>query len=259
MKRNLVAWALAGLFVVSVGWFALLYYRGVAKDSLDMEFAKALLNVGVVSVAATLLSLLTFQHRHEIEKEQREREDRAARDREDQQLRENRLQFRDELLKSTLGRVTATYNRTKRARREMRALGRLHTAGGGVLLRLARYDACMAEVNDAQLELEEIKSDIKTSKPAYTAADQIASSIREMERYLGALIEEYESVRAKTAPFDDTISSTKVPRFKDFLGPVAGSGFEKRYSDEHSSVRASIRGDLIHLNFSGVSADGPRI
>ena len=255
MKRNVINWVLLILFLVSVGWFSVLYYRGVPKDSLDLEFAKALLDVGVVSVAATLLSLLTFHHRHEIEKEQRDREDRAAREREEQRSRSARLQFRDDLLKSTLGRITACYNKTKRARREMRALGKFQVPGGGVLLRLARYDACMAEVNDAQLDLEEIKSDVKTSRPAYPSADDLTSSLRDMEKYLGELIEEYETVRAKTTPLDETLPASKTPRFRDFLGPIGGSDFEKRFSDRHSSSRAAIRADLLHLNFNVVPPD----
>src|SRR4051812_35241566 len=110
--KNPLPWVMSALFVISAGWFTFLYIHGVEKDSLDMEFAKSLLQVGVVSVAATLLSLLAFDH----QRRSADRKDAANRT-------EKRLQFRDDLLKGTLARITSSYNNTKRARRNMRALG----------------------------------------------------------------------------------------------------------------------------------------
>ena len=78
---------------------------------MDMEFAKALLQVGVVSVAGTLLSVLVFDYQR-----------RSAHRKEAAAAAEKRLQFRDDLLKDTLARITSAYNGTKRARRKMRAL-----------------------------------------------------------------------------------------------------------------------------------------
>ena len=56
---------MGGLIVVSSIGTGFLYYRGVTKDSLEMELAKALLQVGVVSVAGTVLSILVFDHRRD--------------------------------------------------------------------------------------------------------------------------------------------------------------------------------------------------
>ncbi|HUE79398.1 MAG TPA: hypothetical protein VMN38_07185 [Sphingomicrobium sp.] len=227
---------MGSLFAISAGWFALLYFRGVEKDSLDMEFAKALLQVGVVSVAATLLSVLVFDHQR-----------RSALRKEAAAATDKQLQFRDDVLKGTLARITVTYNGTKKARRTMRALGLQRTVEKS-LIRLARYDECMAEVNDAQLELEAIKSDVKTSRSAYPSADKLASSLKSMEQYLGALIEEYETVRARLGDTTAEIPMRKVPRFADFVGPSSGSEFSTKFADAHDGARAAIRVDLLHLN-----------
>src|SRR3954454_8241264 len=96
-----LTWVMAILFLVSAGWFLFLYVRGVAKDSLDMEFAKALLQVGVVSVAGTLLSVLVFDH----QRRSTIRKDADA-------VAAKQLRFREDLLKGTLARITAVYNDT---------------------------------------------------------------------------------------------------------------------------------------------------
>lgn len=206
-----------------------------------MEFAKALLQVGVVSVAGTLLSVLVFDH----QRRSGQRKDAAA-------AAEKQLLFRDDLLKSTLARIAAAYASTKRARRTARALG-LRRTTGTISVRLQRYDECMAEVNDAQLELEAIKSDVNTTKLAYPSADLVASNLRKMEQYLGELIEEYEGVRAQLPDESTDIDLSRVPRFADFVGPSTGSEFSTRFSESHSNARGAIRGDLLHLNLPSAS------
>lgn len=231
-----LTWVMGVLFVISSGWFVFLYVRGVEKDSLDLEFAKALLQVGVVSVAGTLLSVLVFDHQR-----------RSALRKEAATVAEKQLQFRDDLLKGTLARITAVYNDTKRARRTMRALG-LRRVVETPLIRVDRYDECMAEVNDAQLGLEAIKSDVKTSRLAYPSADKLTSGLRSMEQYLGAMIEEYEAVRAGIPDNTAEFSLARTPRFGDFVGPSKGSEFALKFAGAHDDARASIRTDLLHLN-----------
>jgi hypothetical protein len=233
---------MVALFIISGVWFAYLYQHGVEKDSLDMEFAKALLQVGIVSVAGTLLSVLVFDHQR-----------RSAANKEAVAAAEKQQQFRDDALKGTLGRITSAYNATKRARRTVRALG-LRKMVGKVLLRLDRYDECMADVNDAQLELEAIKSDVKTSRTLYPSSTKLSAALKSMEQYLGALIEEYETVRSRLNDDVSELALAKVPRFGDFIGPSSGSEFLKEFSGGHDAARAAIRDDLIHLNVPGRSS-----
>ena len=115
-------------------------------------------------------------------------------------------------------------------------------------MKLDRYDECMAEVNDVQLELEAIKSDVKTSKSAYPSAEKLSASLKSMEQYLGALIEEYESVRAGMSDGTSEFPLTRVPLFGDFVGPSNDSQFSKKFSGAHDQARAAIRADLLHLN-----------
>jgi len=233
---------MGALFVISAVWFGYLYRQGVEKDSLDMEFAKALLQVGIVSVAGTLLSVLVFDHQR-----------RSAANKEAVAAAEKQQQFRDDALKGTLGRITTAYNSTKRARRTVRALG-LRKMVEKTLLRLDRYDECMADVSDAQLELEAIKSEVKTSRTLYPSASKLSAALKSMEQYLGALIEEYETIRSRLSDDVCELSLTKVPRFGDFIGPSNGSAFSKEFSSGHDGARAAIRGDLLQLNIPAGSS-----
>src|SRR5687768_9857898 len=187
--RNPLTWVMATLFIVCAGWFARLYNVGVEKDSLDMEFAKALLQVGVVSVTATLLSLLVFDHQHRRNDAQRERERREEDRNRAAETRKSDLRLRGDFLKGTLGRITSSYNGTKRARRKVRAMGLSHEPGR-TCLDLARYDECIADVSDAQIKLETIKGDVKPNEGAYPTAAQLTPVLKSMEQYLGELIEE---------------------------------------------------------------------
>lgn len=241
-------WVLGGLFLVSATWFLVLYNRGVEKDTLDMEFAKALLSVGLVSVAATILSLLVFSHQRQVEREERARERRAEEQRQAIQDDRERLAQKAATLKATLSRVTEAYNNSKRARRKMRALGCLDRHGA-IKIRLSHYDECMAEVNDAQLELEAIKSDVKTNAPAYGSVDALRSSLRSMESYLGELLHEYEGIRARTTVGTELISLEAAPLLADFLGPASGSQFVSRFSNEYDRAREAIRAELLAAGF----------
>jgi hypothetical protein len=210
-----------------------------------MEFAKALLQVGVGSVAAAVLSVLVFGHQNRVEREQRDRERRADIQKRAAEADAAMLAKRDELLKGTLKRITIAYNNTKRARRRMRALGRHHT-GAATFVSHEAYDELMAELNDAQLELEVIKSDVKTSFLASPSASSLVSAVRSMESYLGELIEEYEDWRSHQPLNAQATNIQNVPRLQDFLGPSTGSNFASRFSEAHASARVAVRTDIMH-------------
>jgi hypothetical protein len=103
----------------------------------------------------------------------------------------------------------------------------------------------MAEINDAQLDIETIKSDVSTSKRAYSSPEPLISSLRDMEAYLGEIIEEYEQARSLISADKDATDLDKLPLLRDFLGPSKGSHFSRRFSDQHSAARAYLREGLL--------------
>jgi hypothetical protein len=60
---------------------------------------------------------------------------------------------------------------------------------------VTEYDRYLEMVNDAQLDLESVKGDVKTSAAAFSNAQSIFDALESMEQYLGRVVKEYEEHR----------------------------------------------------------------
>ncbi|MBY0484447.1 hypothetical protein [Nitrosomonas sp.] len=102
--------ALASIFGITV--FVLILIPKPEHLSFEMELAKALLQLGVVSVVGVVISVLVFEYQRARNNTDKQRDlDRRA------------LEYREDLLKSTLARAMASYSQVKKARRLFRAKG----------------------------------------------------------------------------------------------------------------------------------------
>jgi hypothetical protein len=220
--REPLYWIMALLFAVSVAGFIYLYRQDIAAGSIEMELAKTALQVGVVAVVGTLLTILTKN----VEAQRADRK------------------FKEELLREIGSRVTASYSRTKRARRKVRALG-LDSIFKPTQVSVKQYDKCMAEVNEAQLELETTIKDALTSARAIRSEPALYKQLRVMEKYLGEVNRDYEGVRP-AAGSDEVIKLDGLPNFTDFV-IKGGSRFRETYSKAHKEARGVINGDLLAL------------
>jgi hypothetical protein len=242
---------------VAIGLLVALYFLvGIPNNSIQMEIAKALLQVGVVAVGGALLKLVADEHSRRASKA-----DKAHEIAEDVRVRaieaeKIELRYREELLKDTLNRITASYNQAKRARRRMRALGLNRSETSDERMILSRYDECMAEVNDAQLELESIVKDVATNEEAFPSAKRIRSALTSMERYLDELNGEYVNKRPHAGPKMSDVPFSKMDWIKDFLGKAkvldaegkkVQSKFKSNFAMRHLHAREAINRDLLAL------------
>lgn len=177
--------------------------------SLKLEIAKALLQVGVISVAATALKLLL---------DGRDR----ARARRDNEARE---------VMDLLTRLTTSYNAVRSARRNMRAFG--FTFVGGFMsvgqkpaFDLQAYDKCIADINATQLELEAIASQVRSTPHDSPLREPLFQNITAMERYLAELVGEYE-VNRRDAKAAAGINPREAGSLWNFV-----AGPESRYDDD---------------------------
>jgi hypothetical protein len=240
--REPLIYVMVVLFAISIALFLYLYSRGVRAGTIEMEIAKVLLQVGVVAVVGALLSLLVSNREQRLEELQQQREQNEAdRVRAEDQRREDR-RYREELLKATLSRITSSYNNSKRARRDMKALA-LDRSKEGVEVIVERYDLDMLALNEAQLELETIKSDVETAQYSFPSHAKLTPRLKTMESYLGEIITEYKEVRSAN-PSAKTIPLSRLGQLSDFLGEVKGSRFKENFSAGHDVVRQAIRNDL---------------
>ena len=227
---------LTSIFGVAV--ILLLLMPKPAPASFEMEISKALLQLGVVSVVGVVISVLVFEYQRARNNTDKERD-----------LERRRIEYREDLLKSTLSRAMACYSQAKKARRLFRAKGlHRHEDHSIDIVIPEEYDRCLESVNDAQLELENLARDVGNSAIAFSNADSLVQSIRSMETYLSELIGEYETHRGTQTLRQEKLMLDDLPALNNFLLPAAKSNFKPQVIIPYHKVQEAIRKNLLHPN-----------
>ena len=244
MRKRLFALLLV-IFAISAT-LLVVFFRGAAQDTVAFEVAKALLQLGVVAVVGAVVSWAVAEY--QLEQGRLDK----TRDREHQEavkaaeLNRLRYEYRDELLTTTLRRVVVAYSSAKKARRLLRAHVGVGT-GAPALVRITEYDRYLEMVNDAQLDLESVKGDVRTSAPAFSSAQSIERALESMEQYLGRVVKEYEEHRHVVEQHGAGLQLAKLTKLSDFLGSAQpGNGFKDSVIDPYHVVQGAIRNDLLH-------------
>jgi hypothetical protein len=214
MKKRLLALLLV-IFVVSAT-LLLVFFRGASQGTVAFEVAKALIQLGVVAVVGAAVSWALAEYqleqaRHDNAQEREHQEDVKA-----AELRRKRYEYRDELLTTTLRRVVVAYASAKKARRLLRAHVGVGKGAPG-LVRITEYDGYLEMVNDAQLDLESVKGDVKTSAAAFSDAQSIEGALENMEQYLGRVVKEYEEHRHLVEQQSGGLQLAELTTLSDFL------------------------------------------
>ena len=205
-------------------------------STLEMEIAKALLQLGVVSVAGVVLSILVFEYQR-------------ARNNADKQHEVERraLEYREDLLKATLSKAMSCYSQAKKARRLFRAKGLYRYEDMSIDIVIPdEYDKCLESLNDAQLELENLARDVNNSQQAFSHPTKIVKSLRTMENYLSDLVGEYEKKRGTDLLREEKIDLEQLPLLCNFLVTASQSRFSPELIEPYHEVQEAIRQDLLH-------------
>lgn len=255
-KESLVG-ALIGLLVLSIAILGLIKLTmNPQPGSSSMELFKAVLQLGVISVAGAALAMLSFNYQFAREQEETERENNQARkdkkseERRQKRLRDfelisRRLEYREDLLRTILGRATSSYSAVKKVRRLLRARALVEDENDKTILPMV-YDEQMMVVNDAQLEFENLKRDVENSELAFSQADEIVKNLVAIDRYLGKLISEYERRRPRITNDISTQRLSQFLRLQDFLAKSKHSLFMRRVVHPFHEVQKLIRADLLN-------------
>jgi hypothetical protein len=211
---------LVTLAVVGIGVALLMWRFGVKPNTVPFEMSKDLLQVGIVSAAGAILSLLSY----------------------DYQQGRRRRENRDDLLKVTLARAAVSYNDVKRARRLLRA--RVAT---GQVIEAAHYDTQFATINDAQLEFEMLIRDVETSAGAFTDAAALIKELQNLKEYLYKLVGEYSSQRGNFAGNPEQLKVEALPVMQGFVALIKeGQPYSfDRVQKSFGSFQRIIRQDLL--------------
>jgi len=227
---------LAVLFILSVSVIVVMgFVIRPQNGTVEMEVAKSALQVLVVTVIGGLVSLGSLEYQRRRQQEDKERD-----------LLRIDLEYREDLLKSTLTRAMKGYTDVKVARRKFRALGR-ETRGdpGKVYVVAAEYDAHMEAINRAQIDFENLVRDVETSEHAFRRPADLVRSLKTIEDYLGDVIEEYEEQRPTFTERSAGTELSTLTSLKEFVGPSRGSKFVTRVWGPFHSVQRLLREDLL--------------
>ena len=251
------------VFGVSLGALAV-FFRGATQGTVEFEAAKSLLQIGVVAVMGAVISVLIFEYQRERQAadkraddaqqrlERQKENDRQAAEKQ-RELERKRFEYREALLLSTLSNAMNAYGRTKKARRLLRGRG-IRSRGETQIVLASEYDQFFDRVNDAQLDLENLARDVKTSAKAFSEPEALEQDLWSMESYLGELISEYESVRSRFSENDPSLPVRDLVHLEDFLKSTDSSRFRPEMVSPYHEVQRRIRRDLLHPNLPEGSA-----
>ena len=107
-------------------------------------------------------------------------------------------QKRDEFLHGFLKDVVLTYNRTKSIRRSLRGAGLGPTGQGQVTeAQLVRLDVELAELSDAQLDLERLKREARARGDVFRKPEPATDALHGLEQYVNGVVKEWETRRSR--------------------------------------------------------------
>ncbi|HEX6127241.1 MAG TPA: hypothetical protein VFZ23_17850 [Pyrinomonadaceae bacterium] len=257
-------WIVVVLGTIFFGSMALLVLLFPNIGDIRTEIAKALLQLGVVAVAGAVVSVLVFEYQRErqtidkqaeLDREIAEKKADIEREANEKQrdLDRKSLEYRESLLLSILARAMDSYGRTKKARRLLRGRAILNRNGEKIVL-ANQYDVCFDLLNGAQLDLENIARDVKTSWRAFSTAavaDKTVDDLRKMDSYLNDLIGEYEDSRNRFSGQEPSLHLSELSFLQDFLQPARMSNFKDAMVVPYHDVQWTIRKELMHPNLPG--------
>jgi hypothetical protein len=235
MQRWIIVVLSLLLFVGSIITVQLFFSKS-QQGTIEFELAKALLQLGLVSVAGGVVSMLVFEYQR-----WRNATDKSA----DQRRKE--MEYRKSRLSSILTRAMAAYRQTKKARRILRARAISGEKGAEVILE-RQYDECLDMLNDAQLDFEDLARDVGTSGEDFSNAEALKDKLHSMEDYLGDLITEFEKSRRSFSGDEASLPLSKLPLLADFVLHMRKSQFRAKIVEPFHEVEKHIRADL-RLNF----------
>ncbi|MBI1924893.1 hypothetical protein HYR99_11675 [Candidatus Poribacteria bacterium] len=192
-----------------------LFWDNVDEEKTDLygELVKLLMQLGLIVLCGGVVAGY-FNYKINARERERQRAIRRA------------TSFQDYLT-----RVGSAYRTTKSARRYLRAAGlsRKYIPSPGQFSKLQAkvYNKEMIRINEAQLQLEELKIEAK-SHPELHSIKELYEQLKIMEKYLSEIVGEYE----RTAP--ELEKGTRVdfgnlPNLDEFTGSTQAKGTRTKY------------------------------
>jgi uncharacterized membrane protein len=229
---------LVGLLILCVATLFWLHaWHQASQDKFALEAAKAVLQILVVVVLGTVVTLLTGEFSRLRAQQDKERD-------EEQRKAENL----DELRKDLLQRLHQAYSDCKRTKRLLRAEASKPSYYGTfnreAKVNVEQYDKHLQALNDIQLDLEIMAKDADANHMAFTHSKQIAAAIRGMEETLKPPIREYEHKRGNLDPRNPPKVSD-LHELSDIMVHRREGRILTRFTDHYRQAVEYIQQDIV--------------
>lgn len=217
------------LFAVGLGALGLLYIifgkmPAASKASLYLETAKAIFQLIGVLLLGTLVAAIVkyFENSRKADKA----------------LHDFRVDF--------LNRLRSLDESVKKSRHALRSSGLTNQFGpqNPVIteVQVKEYDLQLASLQEAEIGIDRLIQDIADFRNVFSGNVMLENKLRNMQLFLKALVEEYESSRPK---FPQVLSGN-LPRLSGFTGIPADTEYNAWLSGYAAAV-SIVRQDLLPL------------
>lgn len=193
------------LLLLAAAVLVLVYLRATSegRSQIEIEAAKSMLQIMAVAIVGGVVGMLVREH---------------------EELRKAEV-ARSVLLRTDLTvQLAEAYTQSKQVRRLLR-VATDPTSGS---LEYSKYAKLLGDLSDIQLKLERLKQAADAGASQAIVPDSVPANLQAMERYLGALITEYDSLPQQK---DQMVMLANRPRLSDFTAKAYESTFKERFSN----------------------------
>lgn len=242
--------------VVALVLIAIASYQVPGKDmgKLWLEVFKSALNFLLIAIIGGLVS-------HLIRQQEKSRDEKTARQERERQEQTALQTFRADLLRQLL----STFHRVKDCRRRLRRGGLTNTSDLAMGLTVAHaapaamtqnqlkdrikvYGESMDTLNSAQLDVEILRSEVKSFPKAFSKHEEIQNHLKEMESYLRDLLYEYQRSWQGLLSDPPTVAFEDLQALLDYTGNFNESDYLERFIKPKEHALMLIREDILPLH-----------
>jgi hypothetical protein len=196
-----------------------------APSGLQLEVAKALLNILTVAVVGQAVAFMVALHN-----ESRRKEAEA-----------------DQLRHRALDALNQAFMSAKRVRRRARARSTLVSSSCLIERRITKsqYYKYLEELNDVQLTLEILAKDLETNANLFKEGPKTFSLVSSMEEYLNEMVDEWEQLNVQFTGEPASVDTKSLRWFNDFIGDYRTSEFRPKFVHSYYAAIERIRASLV--------------
>ncbi|MEP7107402.1 MAG: ester cyclase [Ferruginibacter sp.] len=259
---KLIVYFLASLFIFSIiGIIVLANKSMLGKETFGREIGNTFLHLISASGVGAILTLLLAKYNHQHEKFKIDEQRAYTQSIQLQELNRISNENKNQFVKNILRDLNETYSGFKSARRMLRAKAFKVSyedviKNNSAIIDTKIYDHYLEKINDYQLRLETILSELDTNTNIFKNYSQIKTSINQMQEYLHGLVQEYENYRFKANADSGSLTIEPFDKIKELVDHAKKNGPLKiKFIYPYKKAIAAVRKELLDGNKINLSIE----